>query len=475
MEIRKFLSYISILFLLSSISPPLLSQGRVAGEVITTRGFTEGTGVIFFVDDSGTDEGASNGSIATPFGTIDYAVGRCGTSPAAASTGCTIYAMPGHAETLSAADAVNIDVAGISLIGLGRGGLRPSLSFTGTTAAFSVEAADVEIANFEFVANVANHVNFIDLQATADGAYIHDNLFREGSSTGVGMIDWSGIADDVLIENNTFYAPTAGNYNAAILMASSTSTRGIIRGNHIHGDFDDAGIHNPTSNVSTLFLLEDNTVINNLAGAHAIELVSAVTGTARNNVMQSNILLTSFDPGSMMTSGNTWTSGVNVSAQPSPADAEYFGGMGYRVTKDSDHSSDPDDLFLVTGTVFITLMIGEVETGLSASHSLIIETDADIALCASTTVDSDIAGTLYLVTGDFTDICSGAVTAPALTAAGPTSTLTDTSGTHSGFVVGNEDGTVVIRHDVTASETGVTRWVLFYIPISPGATVAAAA
>ena len=210
MEIRKFFAYISIALLLFALSPPLLSQGRVAGEVIMTRGITESTGVIFFVDDSGTNEGASNGSIQTPFGTLDYAVGRCGTSPAAASTGCTIYAMPGHAETLSADNSLVIDVAGISMIGLGAGDLRPQITLaTSTAAQVGIAAANVEFANFHIIGNIASNVAYLTVSVAGDGAYIHHNIFREGTGSGLIFIDVEGVANDVLIERNKFYAQSS--------------------------------------------------------------------------------------------------------------------------------------------------------------------------------------------------------------------------------------------------------------------------
>ena len=62
----------------------------------------------------------NDGTYQRPFGTIDYAVGRC-----TANRGDVIYVMPGHSETIGAAAAVDFDVAGITVIGLGRGALQP--------------------------------------------------------------------------------------------------------------------------------------------------------------------------------------------------------------------------------------------------------------------------------------------------------------------------------------------------------------
>lgn len=102
------------------------------------------TGNVFFVDSgAGTDAG-TNGTKDLPFATIDYAIGKC-----TASNGDVIFVMPGHAETVTAAIAV--DVAGISIIGIGNGDNRPSLTLTASAApCFTVSADDVKIHNIRF-------------------------------------------------------------------------------------------------------------------------------------------------------------------------------------------------------------------------------------------------------------------------------------------------------------------------------------
>src|SRR3990167_7067382 len=63
--------------------------------------------------------GGSDGNKGTfdqPFSTLDYAVSRC-----VADRGDIIFVKPGHAETIATATALAIDVAGVAVIGLGRG------------------------------------------------------------------------------------------------------------------------------------------------------------------------------------------------------------------------------------------------------------------------------------------------------------------------------------------------------------------
>ena len=76
------------------------------------------TGSVFFVDSNTGSNGNSGADKDHPFADIDYAIGRC-----TASKGDIIFVMPGHSET--AATQITCDVAGVSIIGLGRGGNNP--------------------------------------------------------------------------------------------------------------------------------------------------------------------------------------------------------------------------------------------------------------------------------------------------------------------------------------------------------------
>lgn len=101
-----------------------------------------GSGTYFFVDSNAGNDGY-DGSFETPFATIDYAIGQC-----TADKGDVIVVKAGHAETLAAAAAITADVAGISIIGLGNGADRPTLTFgTLVTASLRVTASSVKIKN----------------------------------------------------------------------------------------------------------------------------------------------------------------------------------------------------------------------------------------------------------------------------------------------------------------------------------------
>lgn len=119
------------------------------------------TGNVFFVGSTvtGATDNANYGkSPATPFATVDYAIGRC-----TASQGDVIYVMPGHAETCTA--AVTCDVAGVSIIGLGRGRNRPALTVSGAIDLVTVTAANVHLENLRLIGAAADCTALVNIAA----------------------------------------------------------------------------------------------------------------------------------------------------------------------------------------------------------------------------------------------------------------------------------------------------------------------
>jgi hypothetical protein len=110
-----------------------------------------------------------------PMTTLALALAQC-----SANRGDTIYLMPGHAETISAATAIS--PAGVNIIGLGVGTARPTFTFdTITSAAFTVAVANVSFTNCIFVANFLSIVTCFSL-TTAKEFTLTNCVFRDTSS-----------------------------------------------------------------------------------------------------------------------------------------------------------------------------------------------------------------------------------------------------------------------------------------------------
>jgi len=84
----------------------------------------------------------NDGSYLAPFATIDYAVGRC-----KAGRGDIIMVKPGHIETVAAAAGLAVDVAGVAVVGLGSGSLRPTINLTATASTITFSAANCSMIN----------------------------------------------------------------------------------------------------------------------------------------------------------------------------------------------------------------------------------------------------------------------------------------------------------------------------------------
>jgi len=132
------------------------------------------TGNVFFVS-SGKGSNDNDGSKEAPFATIAKALTKC-----TASNDDVVYVMAGHAESVAAAGGIALSVAGVTVKGLGKGSLRPTITVgTLTTASITVTAANVTIENFIFKANLDNIATCFTVSA-AD-CTIKGCEFRDGS------------------------------------------------------------------------------------------------------------------------------------------------------------------------------------------------------------------------------------------------------------------------------------------------------
>lgn len=160
------------------------------------------TGNVFFVSSVGSN-GNDGRSPESPFATIDYAIGKC-----TASQGDLILVLPGHAETISAAGGITADVAGISIIGLGNGSNRPTISFGATAATFTISAANVTVANLRVTPTVDEVVKMFHITA----AYATlDNIehFETASCQTIQFVLTSAAADYLTIRNCFHYQANA--------------------------------------------------------------------------------------------------------------------------------------------------------------------------------------------------------------------------------------------------------------------------
>lgn len=275
--------------MLTNLKAPngLAVNGNPISEAIITTGKT------FYVH-SGTGSNINKGeSTAFPLATIDAAIGKC-----TANKGDVIIVMPGHAETIAAAGGITADIAGISIIGLGAGSNRPTISYSATASTFLITAANVRIENIYF--NMCDTVNTVVAGLVISGANVVvkncDVLMSVGSVIALNWITTTVGAMNLKIIDCKGLSPVAGANECIKLVGATDGVE--IKNCVIAGDFAVAPIHNPTGNVLTNLLIADCVLKNDQAGDFALELVSACTGALVRNYYHTNALATAVDPGS---------------------------------------------------------------------------------------------------------------------------------------------------------------------------------
>ena len=106
----------------------------------------------YFVDSGATGASDSNDGLswATALATLDAAIGKC-----TANNGDVIWVAPGHSETWTTTGTkVTVDVAGVTIVGLGTGASRPTFTFGHTGTTWAISAASCYMQNLLLVTNV---------------------------------------------------------------------------------------------------------------------------------------------------------------------------------------------------------------------------------------------------------------------------------------------------------------------------------
>jgi hypothetical protein len=275
----------------------LFSRQRPGG-ILTVVDESNATGNVFWVDSGNTSQGGDTAGFGdspdTPFLTLDFAVGQC-----TANNQDRIFVMPGHAETLAAASAVDVDVAGVEIIGLGNGPDRPTFTLSATGSTFEVAAAGCLIRNLLFTVT-ADSTIVMDINTT--DTTVEDCEFRYGTAKEfVTAIDINGGAanacDRTTIRRCLIHSQVAGSTNGIEL--GEVADRVLVEDCMIWGDWTNAAIHNPSGKILTNLMVRDCFLQNTQTGDHAIELASACTGMLLRNAYYSDIAAPGgVDPGS---------------------------------------------------------------------------------------------------------------------------------------------------------------------------------
>ena len=233
-------------------------------------------GNYFFVDDSGSDDNDGTDS-NNPLATIDAAVGKC-----TANQGDMIVVKEGHAESLAAAADLALDVAGITIVGLGHGNDRPTVTLgTAVTADVDVDAADITVINLIFDLTGIDAITAgIDVNAAGFTMLGCRVVMSDSGGQAILGILTDAAADRLTIDGCDFIGSSDAGPTAAIRFVGNDE--GTVRNSRFTGDYSVGNISMLTT-APTDVLIENNDFNNLNAVDVNVEGIAAATGTIRRN------------------------------------------------------------------------------------------------------------------------------------------------------------------------------------------------
>lgn len=207
------------------------------------------TGNVFFVDANAAQSGTTAGYGTHPdkaFSTIDAAINAC-----FADQGDVIYVLPGHTETLADATSLVPDVDGVSIVGLGVGAARPTLTLSATGSNIPISGDSVVFKNF-LITTVGTINVSLAITVTGDDCVVEDVEMREASTISqivVGL--FLNVALRVKVRRFVFLGLAGDATVTAIRMTGSTGLE--IEGCRLVGNFQ--GSEDATGAIQSLTTL----------------------------------------------------------------------------------------------------------------------------------------------------------------------------------------------------------------------------
>lgn len=422
--------------------PTALDSLLVSGiPTMGTAGIPATAGNVFFVS-SVTGSNGFTGAANSPYATIAFAYSKC-----IASNGDVIVCLAGHAETISAAAGMVLGTAGVSVVGLGEGNSRPTLTFaTSTAATLTMTAASNTLSNFICTTSVDQIVSPIVVSAADCTINIE---WRDGSSVieALRAILTTAAADRLTV-NLKYLGFTAGTHgvNAIRLVGCDVGNIAI--------DY-----YGTCSTAVVEFL---TTACTNITVGGYMYNAASTTGT--KDVVDT-------------VTGSTWYANIEDGA----AGFTFEGGSGSAFTKSdagallavADNSAASASAVMVNGNTLFTVAGGPVEI---LSLVSICQTAND---ATASTLQYQSAGTL----GTTTQTISGASASLASATAGTSVVLQGTAlstaplvNANSANITANNGSIVVPAGTIKAviavgSTTGTWKHYIRYRPLASGVTV----
>lgn len=275
------------------------------------------TGRVFFVAKSGiTNEAeikATYGAQYYPDGTpMLYVTLKTALASCVASRGDTIIVCAGHTETITAAAGSGVTVAGVTVVGLGLGTMRPTFTFTTSIAAsFDITASNVRMQNLLFVCGIDAQTAMINVTGT-DGTMFQCDLVTNTGTVGAVLGILTGATSDR-------FRFDSGNCLGPAINAGTTTTAQI----QYEGAVDIKIVNSFFTGKMTQSILNTTTALRGLintnnfvvaTGTKAISVAAASTPFISNNNINVPSGTAPVVAAAGFVSGNSYSAAAGVTA-----------------------------------------------------------------------------------------------------------------------------------------------------------------
>lgn len=187
-----------------------------------------------------------------------------------------IHIAPGHAESIANATSLVLDVAGISIIGYGRGAQRPTITFTHADGNIPISAAGVSLSNLLFTTSGVIDVT-AGITVTAADVVLEDLEYQESGTT-------SQVIDFILGSTGAArlhvvglrYLGTAGDAGAAAVSVTAVVDGVVVEDFNIDGTLSAGCIENVTG-VATNMVIRNGLGRNRHATQDGVVVLTTTT------------------------------------------------------------------------------------------------------------------------------------------------------------------------------------------------------
>lgn len=215
---------------------------------------------------------------------ITLALAQC-----TANRGDTIFVLPGHTESVTTSTALDINKAGVSVVGLGKGSLRPTITLSGVVGAtVTLSASNTSLKNVIIDATGVDAITTaVTVPTAVTDVEISDCRFvlASASAQATTGLTSAGTGDRLAILNNEFVGTSDAGTAQALSIAGGNDVK--IIGNTFIGAYT-AGTGAINNSAAILRCIVKDNLINNLTASSTKAMIfhASSTGFVSGNRMQ---------------------------------------------------------------------------------------------------------------------------------------------------------------------------------------------